>query len=170
MSTEYKGSLTLGQILPLPTSAQLALDATLGDTVPDVQARIAGLLEITVRPPPALADLIAAAQNLLSALQALLAAPLPDVAATATALADLQLTLQGLNVRVALSLQLGDFLSSAGVHYYVFNGKASQVGPELAALLSTGLPGGTLDQSVAGCFLLASDGGAITALRAVLKS
>lgn len=167
MTTSYKGEFTLGQILPLPATVQADYAATLGVMLPDLNARIAGLLEVTLRPPPALADLIASAENLLSALQALLAAPLPDVSASLSLLADLQAELGQINGRLALNVGFGDFLSAAGVHFYLFQGKAPEVGPELSSMLSAGLPGGAFDANCLGLFLLASDGGARAAMQGI---
>lgn len=171
MAISYAGSLTLGQAIPGAAGAQLALDAAVGATLPDVQARVDGLLALSISPPPSLADLIASVTALLASLQGLLAAPLPDVTATAAALADLQVTLGQLTAALSLSLSLGSQLAAAGIHYYVFAGQAGQLGGELGSLLSGGLPGGAgASESVAGAILLANDGGAIAALRAVLRT
>jgi hypothetical protein len=170
MTTTFEGRLTLGECIPAAAAAQVNLGAVLASSMPDVEARIGGLLAIQARPPPALADLIAAVQQLLAALQALAAAPFPDLAATAAALADLQATLGQLQAFLALNVELGALLGTAGIYYYLFAGRATEVGPELASLLAVGLPGVPIDQRIAGAVLLAADGGAIAALQAVLKA
>lgn len=171
MPLTYAGSLTLGQAIPLALDAQAQLDTSVGLALPDVQARVDGLLALSVADPPSLDDLIASAQALLAALQALLVAPLPDVAATAAALAELQTTLGSLSASLAFSASLGNLLGTAGIHYYVYAGPANAVGGELASLLSGGLPGGAgATEQIAGAILLANDAGAITALQTVLRS
>jgi hypothetical protein len=155
----------------MAADAAIELDASIGVALPDVQARVTGLLALSISPPPSLAALIASAQALLAALQALLAAPLPDVSATAAALADLQATLGQLNASLAFSVNFGTLLGTAGIHYYVFAGRADALGGELGSLLSGGLPGGAGGaEHIAGAVLLANDGGAITALQTVLRS
>lgn len=171
MTITYAGSITLGEAIPMAQDATVELDASVGALLPDVQARVDGLLALSIAPPPSLADLIASAQALLAALQALLAAPLPDVSATAAALADLQATLGSLNASLAFSVSLGSLLSQAGIHYFVYAGAAGDVGGELAGVLSAGLPGGAgPSEQCAGVILLASDGGAISALQTVMRS
>lgn len=171
MTLSYSGSLTLGQAIPLALSAQAQLDASVGSAVSDVQARVDGLLALSLQPPPSLADLIASATAVLSALQTLVAAPLPDISATVAALAELQATLGQLQASLAFSASFGSLLSTAGIHYYVYAGAASALGGELSAFLSGGLPGGGgPSEQIAGTILLANDGGAIEALQAVMRT
>lgn len=171
MTTSYVGSITLGQAIPMASTAVLELDASLGAALPDVQARVDGLLALSISPPPSLADLIASVQAMLAALQALLDAPLPDVSATAAALAELQATLGSLTASLAFSASFGSLLGTAGIHYYVFAGAANELGGELGSMLSGGLPGGAGGtEHIAGAILLANDGGAITALQTVLRT
>lgn len=168
MSISYIGSLTLGQAIPMASTAVLELDASVGLALPDVQARVDGLLALSIAPPPSLADLITSVQAMLLALQALLAAPLPDVSATAAALADLQATLGSLTASLAFSASLGSLLGTAGIHYYVFAGAANELAAELGSLLSGGLPGGAGGaEHIAGAILLANDGGAVSAIQSV---
>jgi len=171
MTLTYAGSLTLGQAVPMALSAQLALGDAVGLALPDIQARISGLLALSVQPPPSLADLIAGVTATLAALNQLLAAPLPDAGATTAALVDLQAQAAQLAGGLAFSLGLGQLLGAAGVHYYLFAGQAGQLGAELGALLVGGLPGGAgPNEMIAGSVLLANDGATIDALHSVLKS
>ncbi len=171
MTATYEGSLTLGQCIPAALDASAQLDASVNVTLADVQARVTALLELSVRPPPGLTDLIASAQAMLAALQALAANPLPDVSATAAALAELQATLAQLQASLAFSANLGVLLGTPGIHYFVYAGRADAFGSELGSLLSAGLPGGAGGaENVAGVVLLANDGGAISALQAVLRT
>lgn len=171
MTVTYAGSITLGDAIPMAQASTVQLDASVGALLPDVQARVDGLLALSISPPPSLADLIASAQALLAALQSLLATPIPDVTATASALADLQATLGSLTAALAFSADFGGLLAQAGIHYFVYAGAAGDVGSELSGVLSAGLPGGAgPSEQCAGAILLASDGGAIAALQTVLRT
>lgn len=171
MSVDYRGSITLGQAIPMATAASVALAATSNSMLPDVQARVGGLLQLSIQPPPSLPALISSAQALLAALQGLIANPIPDVAATAAALADLQATLGQLQAGLALAINLGNLLGVPGIHYYVYEGPTNVFAAEMGALLSSGLPGGGAPaDTMAGAVLLARDGGAINALRLVLQA
>jgi hypothetical protein len=168
VAVTYGGSLTLGQCVPTASAAQIALDASLGLAMPDFQARLTGALALSVSPPPDLSALIASAQALLAALQSLLAAPLPDASATAALVTELQATMATLTAHLALSASLGSLLSTAGIHFYAFAGRADAMGSEMASQLSGGLPGGAGgSESVAGVVMLANDGGAIAALESM---
>lgn len=169
MAVVYGGSLTLGAISPQSLGAQVALDAALGLSMPDFQARLDGALAISIQPPPSLASLIASAQALLAALQSLIAAPLPDVAATAALILELQATMATLTANLELSVSYGNLLSQAGIHFYAYSGRADALGGEMSSQLSAGLPGGAGgSENIAGVILAANDGGAIAALQAFL--
>jgi hypothetical protein len=173
VTTTYAGSLTLSQCVPGAASANAQASASVNASLGDVQARVDGMLSIqaslTINPP----DLAALAAQLQVMITSLLTAPpvVPQLTAVAAALAELQVTLAELNANLAASVSLGLQLASPGIHYYVFAGRADAIGPELQALLSAGLPGGSgPSQSIAGAVLLANDAGAIAALQAVLRS
>lgn len=171
MTVEYAGALTLGQAIPMANTANVTLAAAANASLPDVQARVDGLLALSITPPPSLASLIASVQATLDALGALVAAPLPDVTATAAALADLQATLGQLSAALSFSVSFGSLLGTAGIHYYVFAGRADALGGEMSAQLSAGLPGGAgPSEHIAGAILLANDAGAISALQTVLRT
>lgn len=168
MTVSYQGSITLGQAIPAAQTAQVTLTSSLGAALPDVQARVTGLLALSVQPPPSLPALISGVQATLAALQALVADPLPDVGATAAALADLQATLGQLQAGLSFAASLGGLLGTPGIHYYVFAGRADALGGEMSAELSSGLPGGGGPaESIGGAVLLARDGSARSALQAV---
>jgi hypothetical protein len=150
---------------------QVALDASIGVILPDLQARLDGALVISIAPPPSLADLIASVNALLAALQALVAAPLPDVSATLALIAELEATITQLNVNLALSLSFGQLLGAPGIHFYTYFGRADQVGAEMSGQFSAGLPGGAgPSEHIAGVILAANDGSAIQALQTVFAT
>lgn len=171
MTVTYAGSLTLGQVVPGALGAQVALGSAVGVAMPDIQARISGLLALSLQPAPSLADLVAGVTATLSALQQMLTVPVPDAGATAAALADLQVMAAQLSAGLALSTSLGSLLASPGVHYYLYAGRAGDMSSELGAQLGAGLPGGSgPTEQIAGSILLANDGATIEALRTVLRS
>lgn len=168
MTVTYEGALTLGQCLPQALLANAQLATCVGLALPDVQARVTGLLALSIQPPVALLDLIAGVQATLLALQNLVAAPLPDVTATAQALVDLNLFLGQLNASLAFQAQFGLVLGAAGIRLFAYAGPANQFAPEMNAQISAGLPGGGGPfENVAGVVLLANDPIAISALRAI---
>lgn len=168
MTLSYQGSLSLGQCLPLALTMNAQLGTSIGAARDDIQARITGLLALQLQPPPSLPQLIAGAQQTLLALQGMLANPLPDLGATAAALAELQASLAGLVGSIAFQASFANTLSSAGIRFYAYAGQADELAGELDGALVGGLPGGAGPaESVAGFLLLANEPGAIAALRAV---
>lgn len=172
MTVSYAGSLTLGQCCPLAVSASVALGSAAGTAMPDIQARLAGLLTLSVQPPPSIPQLIAGLQQTLFALQGMLVVPpLPDLPAFGAAIAELQAAMLPLKAALALQGSLTSVLGSPGIRFYSYAGEAGDLGPELAGTLSGGLPGGGgPNETVAGVILLANDAGAISALRKLFRS
>ena len=167
MSVEYGGSFTLRDIMPIPGAVQLGLVAALQARQGDLSPQLAGLTALSLRPPPSIPELINLFNQGLSALNALLANPLPDVGAVATAIADLTGTLAAIGAQLGPALSLGNFLNAAGVHAYFFAGQVQTLGPELAALLQFGLPGSFPAAQATGIVLLATDAGAVEAINVV---
>jgi hypothetical protein len=168
-SLEYGGSFTLGELLPLPLAANTALTASLNAQIGDLAPQLAGLTALSVRPPPSLLELIANLERAIEALKTLVANPLPDVQAVLTAIADIGLRLGSLQGQLSLPTGLASLFSAAGVHFYVFTGKAPELSPRLGALLTGGLPGSTPDANCGGVILLATDAGAIEAIAKIFR-
>lgn len=171
MTVTYQGQISLGQAVPLALQSGTLLTTTLGAQLPDIAPRLDGLLALQAAPPPSLLDLVASVQNALAALQNLVAAPLPDVGATTDAIDDLQARMADLQAGIAFGDLLLGLLGTAGIYAYLFEGRSSELGQQMSAELSAGLPGGGgPGETIAGTILLARDGGAIEALRTVLLS
>lgn len=176
MTTTYEGSITLGAAVPGAASAAAGLTTSANASIGEVQAKVTGLTalsaSITLSPPDPLA-LIAQAQALIAALSVpipALPAP-PQLVAIASTIAELSITLASLQASLDLAASLTTQLGTPGIHYYLFAGRADAAGGELSAHLSAGLPGGNgPSESIAGAILLASDAGAINALRSLLRS
>jgi len=166
MALSYRGSVTLGACVPLAAQAQAQLSAAVGASLPDGQARCDGLVALSTQPPPALDDLLAALQALIAAIQALLANPLPDVSANAAAQAELLAQLGALTASLTFSADLAALLGTPGVHLYFYQGRADGMGNELQAHLGAGLAVPS-SAEILSAALVASDGGAINALRAM---
>jgi hypothetical protein len=160
------GTKTLGEFVPLALAAQGALDATLGATLPEIQAKIQVLLDVTAQltvTPPSLAASLDAVLDMVTGLEGAIAAGVPDAALNldglAAALADLQATLDTLNVQATFNASFLATLGTPGVTAYRYDGT-----PEQLAQAASSLSGST--QHV-GILLLASDAGAITAVEAL---
>lgn len=173
----------------LAGSLRAALDAALAIELPSLQARLEGLLALQASlnvTPPSLGASLEAAIKLVGALEASLELGLPGVdfqlAAVAALIAQLQVDLGSLQAHASLSaaaeLEIEAFLDFSaqllvqlgqpGVHLYTVTGDASDAGPDLAAVLGSGPPGTLPTDQVAGWLLIASDGGTIAVLEAVL--
>lgn len=162
-----EGELTIGQAMPMLGLAQASVTASVGASLPELQAKLTGLAALVLQisaAPPTLAASIALTQTSLAALQA--AASLPDLSATLLP----TLTAQVLAVTAtigALELQL-EFaasipLSTGGVLMYAYTGTADGI---TAAAQSTfaSLPGVDPATPVGGVFLIATTPGAKEAL------
>lgn len=159
MTVEHVGSLTPGECLPLALQAQLRLNAALTIKLPEIQAKIAGLLaakdKLAVELPSVDRALDIAAKLALSPPSLNL-----QLTAIAALLAELQAELAQIQADLAFCANLGLIFGTPGVHLYVFEGQAEVFGPEMANALQT-LNG----QRLVGAAMLASDSGAIGALR-----
>jgi hypothetical protein len=178
MTVEYGGSLTLGQCIPMALAAQAQLDVAIGVSLPSLQAKLAGALAAQLNlttNPPTLAANLSAALALVASIQASIVAGLPSVdfqlTALAAIIADIELQIGSLTASASFSLNFLALLGSPGVRYYLYEGRADQLGSGMTAELSAGLPGGAgPSETIAGVILTANDGGTIEALRTVLRA
>ncbi len=168
MTLSLLGTTTLGVAVPVALAAQLELDTSINLALPEVQAKLDGALaaqaQLTITPPSLVTSLVAA-MELVAALEAAIALDLPnaslDLSILANVIAELGATLGALSASAAFSGSLSALLATPGVTAYAFTGKEQELGPDAAALLND-----AVRQNV-GVLLLAHDGGAITALRAM---
>lgn len=127
------GSITLGAAVPIAVTAQAAVDAAVGVSLPSVQAQIAGALAAQVAltvTPPSVQGQLDLALDMVAALQASISLPVVSVqlAGLATLLASLNAQLASLNVQVAFSASLSVLLGTAGLHAYRYDGLAGGLG------------------------------------------
>jgi hypothetical protein len=149
MALTYVGSLTLGAIFPSMLDAAARLDAVCAISLPNLQAKVTGLLNMMAAmtiTPPSLAANVTACAAVLASLQAKLALGLPgialDVSALATLLASIEGDLGSIQAAVSFSAELAALLGTAGVHLWAYTGRADSLGAPLTAALAGGPPGG----------------------------
>lgn len=173
MTVHHLGTLNLGEAAPTALAAQGALDATIGVALPDIQAKLAGLLSVNVLPPTLAASLNTALQ-LVANIQAAIVVGVPPVDFQLAALADLIGSLQGqlaaLQSQVAFSAALGVTLGAAGIHMYGYTGEAGSLGNEFQGQLSGGFPGGQPTDDTYAVMLAATTPAARAALQGFFKS
>lgn len=177
MTLVAKGSLTLGQCVPLALSASAEMAASVNQVLPEVSAKIAGLQALQaslVATPPSLSASLTAAENLVSALNVAISLGMPGVdfqlTAIAAQLAELNVTLGALNARLSLALQYQATLGSPGVFAYQYTGPVGSLGAEVQAELGGGIGGGPPSLPVGAWLFIATDGGAINAARTVFMT
>jgi hypothetical protein len=149
MALRYVGSLTLGGIFPTVLDAVARLDATCAISLPNLQAKVDGLVNLvaalTITPPSLAANVVACAA-VLASLQAKLSLGLPgialDVSALATLLASIEGDLGSIQGAASFSAELAALLGTAGVHLWTYTGRADSLGGPLTAALAGGPPGG----------------------------
>lgn len=175
MSAQYQGSLTLGQCLPTSLEAAAALDAAINLTLPDLQARLAGALNLQVALTiqlPTLQATLDASIALVAQLQASLALTAPSISlqlsAVLTLIAQLELFVGQLEGYLALAISLQATLGAAGVHLYTYSGRADALGPSLAGILGAGPPGSSPSDATGGILMAATAPAAIAALGAAI--
>ena len=170
MSFELLGFKSLGEVVPLALDATVALDASIGLVLPEIQAKITGMIDLQAQltlNPPSLVTSLNALLDLAAQFQAAIALGLPsaslDLTAVATALAELNLLLGQLNAQIALSLGFKATLGSPGVALYRYSGSLEP----LAGQLQGGNPFPGVTPLPLGVFAVAQDLCAVEALRKV---
>jgi hypothetical protein len=178
MSHEYLGSLTLGACVPTALTASGQLILALNLALPQLQAKLAGLLKISMALTikiPSLDALIAALTNVVVQITALLNSPPPSIglslSVVAALIAQIQLDLGGIQGQLALALALQLVLGTPGIEAYKYEGIAGNFTSEMASEFTSGLRiGGGPYLPIYAITLVATDGGAIAAMQKVLVS
>jgi hypothetical protein len=163
----HVGTVTVGGAIPLALTAQAELDATLGVSLPEIQAKVDALIALTADltlTPPTLAASLVNALALVAELQAAIALGVPsatlNLTAVAAALLDLQASLGTLTASAAFSASLAAYFGQAGVSVYRYDGTLTQLPGAASGVVSGSTPG-------VGVFLFATAGGTTAALEAV---
>ena len=173
MTVKHVGSMTLGSALPTALAAQGAIDASIGLVLPEIQAKLAGLLAVNLIPPTIAASLTTALQ-LVANIQAAITvgAPAVDIqlAAVAQLIAELQAQIVSLQAQLAFSATLSATLGASGIHLYSYDGEAGELGSELQAELSGGFPGGQPSDATFAMLAAGTTPAAIAAIKAMFKT
>jgi hypothetical protein len=174
MSAEIVGEYTVGECIPIGVAAKAALDVSLGLQLPELQAKLAGLLEIQASltlTPPSLAASLSAALALVASLEASIALGLPsasiDLSVIAGIIAELNIFLGQLNAQLALSLGFGVTFGTPGVHLLKAEGPIEDIGSELAPLIQSLAGSGATGHALV---LVATEPGVWAALQQALKT
>lgn len=173
MTVTYLGSLTTGAAIPGAATLAAAGTAGINLALPDIQARLAGLLSFTPTPISLTANL-AVATSVIASLQTSIALGVspPDISAQLAIVAALvaELTAAVASVNAQLGIIAGFPLSAAGVYAYTYAGQADQLGSGFSAELSGGFPGGTPTDATNAVLLATTTPAAWTALQSFLKT
>lgn len=140
------GGLTVGEAAP---GAELAVSAGVAGITPglaELEARMSALGGWT----PIMIDFtaqIALANDLIASLTAAIGVitppdPTAQLAMITAAIAQLGVTVSGIQAQLAVLNGLLAPLGAAGVFGYAFDGDTDQLGPELGSELAGGVPGG----------------------------
>lgn len=151
----YVGKLTLGQIIPGYSDALEKVFAQ--------ENAISEQIGVNIKE-------IAAAQKKVTFLAETLSSSQDAVTAASNILSEAQDVLGEIS---ELSGRLEDALSQGGIYFYVYTGRANQLGSALNSEFSTGLTGGTTygaDEAIAAAvFVSGSDGGIVASGSRVLN-
>ena len=174
MAIQQFGQLTLGACVPTAAFAYAELVASINLMLPELNAKIAGLLALQVSlgiTPPSLSLNLQAAIDLVASLQVGLELDLPGIdfqlTAVADLLAELNVFLGALNAKLALALGALLTLGTPGIFAYQYTGATPGIGSEVDGIIAGAPPGeGPTGQCVAWVFV-AADAGAIAAAQSV---
>lgn len=167
MTAVFVGGLSIGGAIPMLALTNVNLSASVAVSLPDLNARLVGLLNVsaalTISPPDLTATINAAIATVVS-LQAAISGPTVtlQISAIASVTAQLQLEVGALEAFVDFSVNLDGLLSSS-VAAYTYSGIVSQAGPEIEAVLAANPPGAASNQSF-GVLLIGTTPAAIAAL------
>ncbi len=171
MAATYVAGGSIGSLLPLSLQGVAALDASLALMLPELIAKLAGVLKAQLSlsiSPPSLAGSLTVALNAVINLQIAISGPsiALDFSAIAALMAEIQAALGALSLSLALSVSLKLSLGHAGLHLITLEGEVGDWGNELQSILGSGLPGGAPDDQG---FALVLAAGADPATISILK-
>jgi|GEM_PF-4258399 len=140
MSVARLGELSIGAAVPLLATFHASLQAAIGFALPELQAKLAGLAQVSAAltiAPPDLTGTISAALATVASLQAAVSGPTVtlEITAIASLIAELGVQLATIEAAAALSIP------SASLSLYAFEGPTGSFGAELQTALNEDLPG-----------------------------
>lgn len=174
MTVTYLGSLTVGDANPGAVAISAAGAAGINGALPDIQARLAALLAWTPSPVSFEAQLTLV-QGALASIQASIALglPVPDIGAQVALIqaqiAALIAAIAAVEAQLAIILDFQALFGASGVHAYAYAGQVANLGSEISAETSGGLPGGSGTDSANAIVLVTTVPATWTALAQLLK-
>lgn len=170
MAFTHLGELTLGAVVPVALSATAAATASLNAQLPELQIKLASLLELSARValvPPTIAasiqTVIALNASLVAALSVGAPAVMVDVSGLLAVMAQLSADIGALTLQLQVILGIEAQLGGASVHLLRYDGTASGLVPE-------GIPGVSAGADVHAIVVLASTSAAWGAIQSVFKT
>lgn len=134
------GELSFSEQVPLLAAFKAGLDVSVGFSLPDISAKLAGLnnvlVAITVAPPDLTGTIDAAITN-VAQLQLAIDGPTVTLEAEAIAALIADLNVQLDQITAAAGLEIPD----GSLSVYVFDGASGAIGAELQAAVNASLPG-----------------------------
>ena len=162
------GSASLAVLVPGAAAEAARLVAACGIAAPNVEGQLSAIGTFTPQVQMSYPQQLAIAQQIVSQLQALIAAGLepPDFTAQVVLAGQVHASLYALlsAVQGYLSASIGSLLATAGVSGYVFDGPKNTFGGELATALGAGT------ESAHAIVLLTSAGATWTAMQSLFKT
>lgn len=161
----YVGSLSVGAFVPIAATAVAGAQAQAAQ----LNAQLTGQLELQAKltsNPPSIAGQISALQDLIAALQVATGGTDFQLAAVGVAIAELGTKIAALEGILELSASL----AAPGVHLYRASGKIDEAMGEIQTDVGGGVPGAPPEGHHEVWLVVAADGAAQAALKAVLRS
>ena len=171
----YLGSLSIGAAVPGAAALAAAGQAGINLALPDIQARLAALVQFTPQPVDFQAQLILA-QQIVASIEAAIALGLAppsidaQLAIVAALVAELEAAIANVHAQLTIIVDIAALLGTAGVHAYAYSGRADDLGGEFAAELVGGFPGGGPTDSTNALLLATTSGATWTAMQGVFKT
>lgn len=164
------GEATLGNVVPIALSATAAATASLNLQLPEINAKLAALLQLQARvaiTPPSIAGSIDVLVGLVANLNLALSLGLPsisvDLSAVAAVIAQLSASLGSLNAQLGLVLGIEATLGGASVHLLRYEGTVDGLAP-------SGIPGLSGSQEVNAIVVVGASSASWAAMQQVFKT
>lgn len=174
MTTTYVGELSIGGAVPGAAAAAVAGAAGINAALPDIVARLAALQAFAPLDVSFAAQL-ALAQQMVTSVQAAITAGIAapsiasQIAQIAALIAELLAAVSAIAAQLTLITDFQATLGAAGVHVYAYAGQVDDLGSEMSAELSGGVPGGGPTDSAHALILITTTPATWTAMAQVFQ-
>jgi hypothetical protein len=166
--------MTLSVAVPAAAGAAAAGEIGINAALPDIEARIAALLQFNPQPGNFSADIQLAGQ-IISQLQLAISLGIQppslsvQIAIVLAIIADLEAVVLSINANLQIVLAFISLLATGGVYGYGYTGRVDGLGPALTTELASGLPGGNPGDAAQAIVLIATASAAKTAIATMFK-